>query len=129
MKRSAVVIILLCLLTCGVSACGKETPEPEELIVFTQDVNEEEGYAYLIWGDRIYVPYCAAKQSDMGNLIGINADVEDEMIYEYKGYPATEWIVSYLDIKLMPSAMLCREVNATDIPEGISSEYDWNVLE
>ena len=90
-------------------------------------MNEEEGYAYLLWEDRIYVPYCAANQSDRGNLIGMNADKENEKIYEYKGYPVTEWIISYLDVKLMPSAMLYREINVTDIPEGLSSEYGWNV--
>jgi len=46
-KRIAVVMIFLILLTYGVSACGKDAQEPEELSAFTQDVNEEEGYIIL----------------------------------------------------------------------------------
>lgn len=45
-------------------------------------------------------------------------------MYEYKGYSADEWIVNAY---VMDSAMLCREVNVTNIPDGLQSEYEWNL--
>ena len=43
---------------------------------------------------------------------------------EYKDYPSNEWIASYLTVD--GGAMLYKEVNVTNIPDGLQSEYEWN---
>jgi hypothetical protein len=55
----------------------------------------------------------------------VDGDDKDQ-IYEYKGYPEDQWIISFYDSGLMDGSMLYREIAVTEIPDGLKSEYDWN---
>ena len=78
----------------------------------------------IVWGDKIYVPYGPlAAYGDRGKQIGIVDGDKGHKVYECKGYSADEWIAAALPYD---AAMLYREINVTDIPEGWKSEYEWN---
>lgn len=80
-------------------------------------------YTAIVWEDKTYVPYCAISKTDCGEQIGIVDGDKDDKVYEYKGYSTDEWIINYY---VMDSAMLYREINVTNIPDGLQSEYEWN---
>ena len=83
-----------------------------------------DGYVTIVWGDKIYVPYGASSAyGKRGKQIGIVDGDKDHRVYECKGYSTDEWIVVALRYD---AAMLLREINVTDIPEGWQSEYEWN---
>ena len=85
---------------------------------------EGDGYATIIWGDKTYVPYGAlSAYGERGKQIGIVDGDKDDRVYELKGYSVDEWIVSSFS---HDPAMLLREVNVADIPDGWQSEYEWN---
>lgn len=93
-------------------------------ILFEKQTNGE--YAYIIYQDREYVPYCAFNPRERGKYLGYVGDDRADEIYTFKGYSETEWLISYLDSGLMNDCMLLKEKNVTDIPKGLSSEYEWN---
>ncbi len=85
---------------------------------------EGDGYMAIIWEERTYVPFCAVSRSDCGTLIGyVNGDTGDR-VCEYKDYPSNEWIANYLTVD--GGALLYKEVNVTNIPDGLQPEYEWN---
>lgn len=85
---------------------------------------EGDGYATIVWGDKTYVPYGAlADYGERGKQIGIVDGDKDNRVYELKGYSVDEWIVNALP---HDGGMLLREIDATDIPDGWQSEYEWN---
>ncbi|MCM1242879.1 MAG: hypothetical protein NC314_08565, partial [Roseburia sp.] len=53
-------------------------------------------------------------------------DDEDNRVYEYKGYSSDEWIVNSYVSGLMDGSMLYKEINVSNIPDGLESEYEWN---
>ena len=111
---SVSLTIIMILLLC---ACSKQ----DLADMTTLDNNE---YAAIIWGDKTYVPYGAlSAYGDRGNQIGIVDGDKNDKVYECKGYSTDEWIVTALP---HDAAMLWREINVTDIPEGWQSEYEWN---
>ncbi len=115
MKRiSSVCAIIIAVLS--LCACSKR-----ELADMTTEICPD--YAAIVWEDRTYVPYCAVSRADCGEQIGIVDGDKDDRVYEYKGCSPDEWIVNAYS---GDSAMLCREVSATDIPDGLQSEYEWN---
>ena len=115
MKRT-VFMLLIAITVFSLSACSKQ-----ELVDMTTEPYDN--YAAIVWEDRTYVPYCAISKADCGRQIGRVAGDKDDRVYEYKGYSPDEWIInSYA----MDSAMLCRERNVTNIPDGLQSEYEWN---
>lgn len=82
------------------------------------------GYATIVWGEKIYVPYGAlSAYGERGKQIGIVDGDKDNRVYELKGYSVDEWIVNVFP---HDAAMLCREIDVTDIPNGWKSEYEWN---
>lgn len=83
-------------------------------------------YMYITYGDKIFIPFSAVDNSEMGEQIGIVNGDERDKIYEFKGYSSDEWIIELYDSGEMDVAMLFREENVTDFPEGIESEYKWN---
>lgn len=124
--------ILLGLMTAGLcflGGCGNKIKLPGEPVVFS--VSEENAeYVSLIYEDRIYVPYCPYEKKYLGDCIGYavrNEDSDENVTYicEVKGYPAGEWVIELQDTGCR-EGMIFREINAEDIPEGLSSEYDWN---
>ena len=121
--------IIICLL----SGCGSAAELPQNPIVYEMGINEEEGYAYLTEGNHIFVPYCAYSKGYLGDCIGycdIPADEYTEAsrvyILELKGYSPDEWIVETFALNNCNEGMIWREVNATHIPDGLTSEYEWN---
>ena len=108
-------VILASVVLC---ACGEE----QELA----DISTVEGdeYVAIIWDERTYVPFCVVSKNDCGTLIGyVNGDTSDR-VCEYKHYPSNEWIANYLTVD--GGAMLYKEINVIDIPDGLQSEYEWN---
>lgn len=113
--RTLEFTILMAIVLC---ACGEE----QELA----DISTEEGdgYTAVIWEERTYVPFCVVSKNDCGALIGyVDGDTGDR-VCEYKDYSSNEWIANYLTVD--GGALLYKEVNVTDIPDGLQSEYEWN---
>lgn len=128
------VMVLVLIVVLALAACGANTgadrieKDADELILFEQGINESEGYFYLKTDDKLYVPYCPYKHEYLGDLIGyydISFDDDKVDVYEFKGYSSDEWIVDYDSV--INEGMVYREINAKDIPEGLSSEYKWNM--
>lgn len=63
------------------------------------------------------------EKSDCGAQIGIVDGDKEDKVYQYKEYSAEQWIINAYT---MDGAMLYREINVTEIPDGLESEYDWN---
>lgn len=118
MKKSPLAILAV-LATLYFSGCGPEA-DRNEIIIFRQTANDQ--YASIIWAEREYVPYCAISPTKRGAYLGHMEDDEDVKIYELDGYPNDEWIIDYLN----GEAMLWKEINVQDIPDGFYSEYEWN---
>lgn len=108
--------ILIFLMLC---ACGKS----EDLV----DIStvEGDGYLSILWEGRTYVPFCPVPKSDCGSQIGYLDGETDNRVCGYKEYPPEEWIATYLTVD--GGALLYKEVNVTEIPDGLESEYLWNV--
>ena len=66
------------------------------------------------------------KRSDCGRQIGIVDGDKDDKVFEYKGYSSDEWIINYY-ANNMDTIMLLREIDVTDIPDNLHSEYEWNI--
>ena len=128
--------LLVCSAAAAIhlSGCGSEVELPQNPIVYEMNVNEEEGCSYLVEGNNIFIPYCAYSEGYLGDCIGycdIPADEYTEAsriyIFELKGFSSSEWIVETLSLNNCNEGMIWREVNATDIPDGLESEYEWNL--
>lgn len=129
MKTSGLLLTIV-LSICVLAGCGVSTEVPDDPMIFEMGVNEGY-YAYLSLEDKIYVPYCPYKREYLGDCIGYCDTIGDEYsestreyVYEFKGYSSDEWIVSY--IPTINEGMVLREINTTNIPEGLESEYEWN---
>ena len=116
-------LLIIVALAASLSACSRQN-STEDLADMTSSSGG--GYRSVVWGDNTYVPYCAISNSERGKQIGIVDGDENDRIYEYEGYSTDEWIIGIYVSGLMDSAMLLREINVTDIPEGLESEYEWN---
>lgn len=115
MKRIS-SMFLIAIMILSLCACSKQ-----ELADMTTEMHDD--YTAIVWEDKTYVPYCAISKTDCGEQIGIVDGDKDDKVYEYKGYSTDEWIINYY---VMDSAMLYREINVTNIPDGLQSEYEWN---
>ena len=120
MKRIAAIVILVCLIIT-LSSCGKNNTTLEAMS--TIDAGK---YQAIVWKDKTYVPYCGVDNSERGEQIGIVNGDKNDQVYQYSNHPVEEWIISFYHSGEMDTCMLMREVNVTDIPKGIQSEYDWN---
>lgn len=79
-----------------------------------------------IYQGREYVPYCAYSPGEREQYLGyVGQDKQDE-VYTVKGYSEEEWLISYLDSGMMNDCMLLKEKSVTDIPDGLTFEYEWN---
>lgn len=123
--------VLLAAGMCFLAGCGARLQLPETPIVYQQAVSDE--YAYLTEGEKVYVPYCPYEPNLLGECIGY-CDIEDTensdtfrvYICELKGYSSDQWIVEVLDMGYIREGAILRELNTTEIPEGLTSEYEWN---
>ena len=119
MNKKLYSIICICsFVSIMLFACGKN----KKLI----DMNtvEGNGYTAIMWEDRTYVPFCTISKNDCGTQIGYLNGETDDRICEYKDYPTDQWIANYLTVD--GGAILLKEVNVTNIPDGLESEYEWN---
>lgn len=93
-------------------------------IIFEQQTNDD--YAYIIYQGREYIPYSAINSSEREKYLGYVGDDKQDEIYTFKGHSEEEWLISYLDSGMMNDCMLLKEKSVTEIPEELSSEYEWN---
>lgn len=116
--KKARVLGLVMIMAAALCACG---PKQE---LADMSTGEGGGYMTILWEDRIYVPFCVVSKNDCGTQIGYLDGDRDNRVCEYKDYPPAEWIASYLTVD--GGAMLFKEINVTDVPDGLQSEYEWN---
>lgn len=110
-------LITIVGLVFSLSACSRQ--DLESMTSGTGD-----GYATIVWDDKTYIPYGALSEyGERGKQIGIVDDDKDNRVYELKGYSVDEWIVNSFP---HDAAMLFREIDVSDIPDGWQSEYEWN---
>ena len=127
MRKRNYTLLTAGLLVLAIAAgCSSDTGN-QEPVIFQQKENED--YVSIIWNDREYVPYCAISPTERGEYLGYMEDDPDVEIYELDGYSSEEWIIDYLNLKSCGEAMLYKEVSVRDIPDGFSSEYEWNHME
>lgn len=120
MKKKLYCIICLCsLISIMLCACGKSTN------LFDMSTADCDGYMAIIWEDRTYVPFGVVSKNDCGTQIGYLDGETNDRVCEYKDYPTDEWIINYLTVD--GGAILFKEVNVTNIPDGLESEYEWNI--
>lgn len=131
MLNKKIILIAFIITLFALSGCGVSTNLPDNPVVYEQKSNAKEGYVYLSVDDKIYVPYCPWKREYLGDCIGYYVSLSDEYtesnrvyVYEFKDYSSDEWIVDYLPT--INEGMVMREINTTDIPPGLESEYEWN---
>lgn len=91
----------------------------DRLINMTQSTDGK--YACIIWEDRTYVPFCVVSKRDCGKKIGCIDGDKDDIVSIYKDLTPDKWLASYLTMD--GGAMLYREINVTDIPDGLEQEY------
>jgi len=120
MKKIIVIGILVCLIITLYS-CGKNKKELEDMS--TLDTGK---YQAIVWNDKTYVPYCAISNDERGGQIGIVNGNKNDQVYQFSSHPVEDWIISFYHSGEMDSSMLMRELNVTEIPEGVQSDYDWN---
>ncbi|MDE6539933.1 MAG: hypothetical protein K2K66_07065 [Ruminococcus sp.] len=111
MKKFLFILMSVMMLLCS---CH------EKLTSMTRTDNGE--YTSIVWDDKTYIPFCVVSKSDCGKKIGcINGDTDD-IISLYKDLSPDEWLANYLTMD--GGAMLYKEVNVTNIPDGLQSEYN-----
>lgn len=120
-KKKVLGIYILGVCILGLTGCGYDKSNP---IVFEQASTED--YAYIIYGDREYVPYSACSPKDRTKYLGYIKGNEQEEIYTFKNYSEEEWLINLLNTGATKECMLWKEKNVTNIPKGLSSEYEWN---
>ena len=47
-------------------------------------------------------------------------------MYEYRAHSTDEWIISFYKSGEMDNSMLMKEVNVTEIPDNLQSDYKWD---
>jgi hypothetical protein len=124
--KKIVSIFLAVIIMLSLCACSKqETADTEKLENMTTEDNGS--YVSIIWDGRTYVPYSAISKGDCGEQIGIINGDENDKVYAYENCSTEMWIAEMYVSGLMDAPMLFREINVTEIPEGLQSEYEWNL--
>ena len=75
----------------------------------------------IVLDDKTYVPFCVVSKNDCGKQIGYVDGDTDDRISEYDGYSSDEWLVCWMPMD--GGAMLLKEQNVVDIPDGLEAEY------
>ena len=121
--------LMLVLVLCG---CGTKNKLPDNPTIFEQ-IENPNGYVCLMTADKIYVPYCPLETQYLGDCIGYYDTPADEYtdatrnyVFTFKGYSPDEWIINTIGLNNCNEGMIMREINTVNIPDGISSEYEWN---
>ena len=116
MKRIFALLTISCLFFTMLSACGGQKRDLVDMASTSLD-----GKRAVVWENRTYLPFCVVSKKDCGEQIGYVDGDTDDRISEYKGYPPEEWLVSWLPMD--GGAMLLKEQNVVDIPDGLEAEY------
>lgn len=116
MKRIFALLIISCLLISTLSACGGQQRELVDMTSTSVD-----GKYAVVWEDRTYMPFCVVTKKDCGERIGYVDGDTDNRISEYKDYSTEEWLVSWMPMD--GGAMLLKEQNVVNIPNGLEAEY------
>lgn len=119
------IVILVLILIIGVFTWIKlnNTFNKSNPIIFEKGSNDN--YSYVIYKGREYVPYCAYSPKEREKYLGYVGEDKQDEIYTVKGYSEEEWLISYLDSGMMNECMLLKEKSVTDIPDGLTPEYEW----
>lgn len=115
MKKIVTLVSLLMLLLSLIACSGQQ----HDLVDMTS--TSMDGKRCVVWEGRTYVPFCVVSKKDCGEQIGYIDSDTDDRISEYKGYSPEEWLVSWLPMD--GGAMLLKEQNVVDIPDGLEQEY------
>lgn len=119
--KKLICLISICLLMIILSACGKGDNNLERMIT-----EEKEDYVSITWQGRTYVPFCVIENSERGSQIGIVNEDKNDQVFEYKNHSSDDWIISFYKSNEMDNSMLMKEISVTEIPNNLSSEYEWN---
>ena len=111
------MFLFLCIILSLLSACGGQQSNLDDMVSVSMD-----GKRGIVWEDRTYVPFCVVSKNARGEQIGYVDGDTDDRISEYKGYSSGEWLVSWLPMD--GGAMLLKEQNVIDIPDGLEAEYE-----
>ena len=116
MMRRAHAFITVFVIMISLAACGRQQHDLVEMTLISLD-----GKRAIVWEDRTYQLFCVISKSDRGDQIGyVDGDTNDR-ISEYKGYSPEEWIVGWIPTD--GGAILLKEQNVIDIPDGLEAEY------
>ena len=85
-----------------------------------------DNYVSIIWEDRTYIPFCAIDNGEKGIQIGIVNGDKNDRVYEYRAHSTDEWIISFYKSGEMDNSMLMKEINVTEIPDNLQSDYKWD---
>ncbi|MDE7418461.1 MAG: hypothetical protein K2N44_19505 [Lachnospiraceae bacterium] len=125
------IIAAVCLLAGVYLFSCPKIQLPQNPRVYEQK-NHRDKYAYLVYEDKMFVPYCPFEAKYLGECIGYYdvpasdySDANRVYVCELYGYSSDEWIVDIMDTNCS-EGMIWKEINAADIPEGLTSEYEWN---
>ena len=130
-------VLCAVLAVCFLTDPTKKLKLPDEPIQYTEVVNPGGNYIELHeeGQDRIFVPYMPAAPNMIEACIGYysEGDEPESIIYvcSLKDLSPAEWICGSLSERVNGhmEAMIFREIHVTDIPNGFSSEYDWNKVD
>ena len=115
-------IIVIVLIIIGIFTLIKfgSTFDKSNPIIY--EMSKTEDYNYIIYQDKRYIPYSNINSNNRKDYLGYVGQNKEDEIYSYKNYSQDEWIILYSKGK----SMLFKEQNITNIPKGLSSEYEWN---
>lgn len=119
--RKPIYFISICLLMIILSSCGKSNNKLESM---NSQYNSD--YVSIIWEGRTYIPFCTINNNERGLQIGIVDGDKNNQVFEYKEHSTDNWIISFYKSGEMDSSMLMKEINVTEIPNNLQSEYEWN---
>lgn len=120
-----ILLIFPVLLFVSLAGCGSKSKLPDHPIVFETKVNDS--YLSILWSDKEYLPFCAVDPSQVGDCIGYYKNDRNKIyVCQLKGQSSDEWIVDSLNLDNCNEGMIYKEKNTPDIPNALSSDYEWN---
>lgn len=117
MKKKILTSMILCLSILMIG-CNQNKNLESMSHITTKD------YTGIKWNEKVYIPFCTVDNAQRGKQIGIVDNDKNDKVYEYKGYPTDEWIISFYHSGEMDNSMLMREISVIDIPDNLHSEYE-----
>ena len=114
--RRALAFISIFIMMLSLASCGGQERDLVDMASTSID-----GKMAIIWDGRTYEIFCVVSKNDRGKQIGYVDGDTDDRVSEYKGYSSEEWLVQWLPMD--GGAMLLKEQNVVDIPDGLEAEY------